>query len=178
MRKIVVYIIVVLEAVGILVLNISAGKKKADHCGAAIEVPVGMQLTLKQEYSITNGNSSVDIQEGTIIVPGSIRNNEVSFIHEESQTKLNVSWDYFNEKDQLIKLKNEAEQRKLDQQKKYIKRGVLLGVIECSCWIIISCVLSLICIRKQLFTLLIIFHCIGFFLLCIVFIFSFMYLST
>lgn len=149
MRRIIIFIILLAEAFGVFSFSFVIAKKEADHCGSVIQVPEGMRLTFDQDVSITTDEGDIMFSAGTIIIPEMIQRNEVYFFYEDVGVILNVGCESFTELDELNALREKAEKKKIDDQRLYIMRGVVLGCICGVGWVIIGYFINIWLIKKN-----------------------------
>ncbi len=174
MRKIVAYILLIIETVCIFVSFYVPAKRKADHWFEPIITPENMQLTLAEDEQFqTIGGDTYTVPGGTISVPIQINYSSVTFYYdEEADIRYTVSWDNIKEKDQLIELRNIAENRNREVHTSYILRGIVLGLLFGVIWLVVGAVLMRVFLKKQSKAPIIIMHIIA--LACV---FSLLYVS-
>ena len=180
MKKNICWILLILEVCGIFLIGFLPAIIDAMHCGAVIQTPEGMKLTINHDISITEDGLTIQLFEGTAIYPSTIYPNEIKFFYDVAKNKsivpkdalsneahndnkqnivyAHVAWDSINEKDQLIGLKNAADQKQRNDQKRYLLKGAIIGGTACFCWLIVGALLNFLLKKKEKTKLLHIIH--------------------
>jgi hypothetical protein len=102
MNKAISFICLFVECAAILVVFITYSKEYSRHFSSSIQIPNDMQLTLCRDIHIDSEGEDITIEEGSLIIPFAIRNDEkVEFIHDGTDEFLTFSWNDFKELDEL-----------------------------------------------------------------------------
>ncbi len=159
MNKAISFICLFVECAAILVVFITYSKEYSRHFSSSIQIPNDMQLTLCRDIHIDSEGEDITIEEGSLIIPFAIRNDEkVEFIHDGTDEFLTVSWNDFKELDELKKLKNEAEETRNNNQRTCLICGIIGGVITSVIWYTAGYLLTKFIVRKGKYRLLVIIH--------------------
>ena len=158
MKKI-IFFVLILEMAGIIAANVIYADKNAELSAVTIEVPEGLELTINKDISVETQDGSILIPEDTVIYPDYIfPNSTVNFHYEGTTERLYTSWDNIKEQNRLTELKNDAELKQQKWQKSTKTRGIIIGFVEGSAWLVLGGFLSLVLIKKDKIVVLIIFH--------------------
>ncbi len=143
MKKILAYVFLLLEMIGIVSIGFVYANKAAKLSAIDIHIPDGMHLTTNKDILITTQSDNITLPKDTVIIPEFVfPNNTVCFHYEGIAERLSASWDSFNEKDQLNALKIKAEQDLVDKTEKNKARTILLGFVVGIIWLVFGGVLS------------------------------------
>ena len=147
MKKIMIYSLLLIDIIGIFLICFVSAKNKANHCGAVIEIPEGMQLTVNNNVSVDD--EEILILSDTVIVPQMIQNDAVYFYDDKSNKIVFTEFQNFKEQALLDDLQDYAEQKKINDQKKYMRHGIILGCVFGICWLGIEVLLSCWLVNKK-----------------------------
>lgn len=156
MKKCLSIILLIVEAVGIFFVCSNIAKKKANHCHAEVIIPEGMLLTIADEVSVLDLSidnpsekaSYIAIPAGCVVAPVWIGGSSVTFTYEETGNRYNLDNDYFIEQEQLLILNEKAEAESLRHRKEIIFKGIIIGIVVSSSWLLIGLILTTNLLKK------------------------------
>lgn len=142
-------IIHILEAVGIIWYSVSTSIYDSKYIAKVIQVPENMVLTTANDISYSvDREKEITVPAGTEITPDWIFSDSV-YITYDGYGHISANWDDFVEQDKLEELENIASQERINNQKKYVLRGSVIGVCVSVCWLIIGTVISYLLTKKE-----------------------------
>lgn len=150
MNKAFPFLCLIVECIAISTVFVLYSKDEARHYRANIQVPNGMQLTLCNDVHINSGDKVTTIEKGTPIIPLIIRSDEkVEFVYDDTDDLLVVSWSDLNEQNELARLKTEAEQRMINDQRNCLICGSVGGLIVSGIWFAGGFLLNKMFVKKD-----------------------------
>ncbi len=123
------------------------------HYGILINRPDDMQLTLNKDITETFRDETVTVPAGTVIEGGHIVLDTVYFRYLD-EWSFSASYEDFEEKDQLEKLRQEAEQRYHADREKVIKKNIGPGIAAVLCVLLIGSLITFFLIKIEWYVLL------------------------
>lgn len=142
-------IIHILEAVGIIWYSVSTSIYGSKYIAKVIQVPENMVLTTANDISYSvDREKEITVPAGTEITPDWIFSDSV-YITYDGYGHISANWDDFVEQDKLEELENIASQERINNQKKYVLRGSVIGVCVSVSWLIIGTVISYLLTKKE-----------------------------
>jgi ABC-type glycerol-3-phosphate transport system permease component len=177
LKNILLVLVLIIEALGIFWYSLTISKDNAKHVAVIIQVPENMMLTIANDICFSvDKEKEITVTEGTKITPDYIFSNCVIFSY-EGYIHISAEFNDFVEHAQLEDLENVALQDKVNRQKEYVLKGVIIGIIVGVCWVILGTVIAYPLIKKEAVGVLIIVHFIVIILLSLMIYGSHQYLS-
>lgn len=142
MKRVIFIILLFIEVLGLFAISIIYAQKKADSCGAIIVIPTDFRLTLANDVFVSDIRNDYCIPKNSTIEPCHIECYSVYFYDKTTEVMVVTSWENIKEKNKLMQLEKEAEAKKQNDQKAFIKSGILAGFLIGCIWLFVGLVLT------------------------------------
>ena len=133
------FIYIVLEAVVIALAVFFALNAERNHVATNIFVPEN-DVTLSQDTYLKDDD--ISLPKGTVITPLYVANDDVIFRVEGVDSRLQLSVDYFEEKDELIELYKQNREAAEAEQNNITSRAVMIAAGVFAVYTLLSAIVT------------------------------------
>ena len=150
-KTVIAVIFLIVDVLAICGFVYTRTENELHHYGLYIDRPD--KLTLNKDITETFRDETVTVPAGTVIEGGYIVLDTVYFRYLD-EWSFSASYEDFEEKDQLEKLRQEAEQRYHADREKVIKKNIGPGIAAVLCVLLIGSLITFFLIKIEWYVLL------------------------